>query len=36
GHNIDDLMMSYVAWIMNYQMRKKHGFVGTAQGESIC
>ncbi|GFN94391.1 myosin-viia [Plakobranchus ocellatus] len=36
GHNIDDLMMSYVAWIMNYQMRKKHGFVGTAVGESIC
>ncbi|RUS68806.1 hypothetical protein EGW08_023432 [Elysia chlorotica] len=36
GHNIDDLMMSYVAWIMNYQMRKKHGFVGTPQGESIC
>ncbi|XP_012941273.2 myosin-VIIa [Aplysia californica] len=36
GHNIDDLLMSYVAWLMNYQMRKKHGYLGEMSGESIC
>nr|KAI8726144.1 myosin-VIIa-like [Biomphalaria glabrata] len=35
GHNMDDLLMSYVGWIMNYQMRKKHGYLGDQAGESI-
>ncbi|KAH9508754.1 hypothetical protein Btru_049822 [Bulinus truncatus] len=36
GHNMDDLLMSYVGWTMNYQMRKKHGYLGDQAGESIC
>ncbi|BFZ00532.1 hypothetical protein BsWGS_03571 [Bradybaena similaris] len=36
GHNMDDLLMSYVAWIMNVQMRKKSGYSGGTAGESVC
>ncbi|XP_059160683.1 myosin-VIIa-like isoform X2 [Physella acuta] len=36
GHNMDDLLMSYIGWIMNYQMRKKYGSLGETSGESIC
>ncbi|CAG5121799.1 unnamed protein product [Candidula unifasciata] len=36
GHNMDDLLMSYVAWIMNVQMQKKSGYQGGTAGESVC
>ncbi|XP_071085854.1 myosin-VIIa-like isoform X2 [Haliotis cracherodii] len=36
GHNMDDILMAYISWVMNTQMRKKHGFAGSPAGESTC
>lgn len=35
GHNLDDVVMSHISWVMNAQMRRKHGFFNKA-GESVC
>ncbi|ESO98819.1 hypothetical protein LOTGIDRAFT_213603 [Lottia gigantea] len=35
GHNIDDLIMSYISFLMNIQMSKKTSF-SAAVGESLC
>ena len=35
GHNMDDVLMSHVAWVMNQQMKRKHGFYNNV-GESVC
>jgi len=36
GHNMDDLIMSYVAYIMNSQIKKKPSYAGIVVGESNC
>ncbi|XP_041356325.1 myosin-VIIa-like [Gigantopelta aegis] len=36
GHNMDDVLMSYIGWLMNDQMRRKQGFSGYPIGESHC
>ncbi|XP_067668448.1 myosin-VIIa-like isoform X2 [Haliotis asinina] len=36
GHNMDDILMAYISWVMNTQMRRKHGFAGSPTGESSC
>ncbi|XP_050403190.1 myosin-VIIa [Patella vulgata] len=35
GHNIDDIVMTYISYIMNIQMKKKSGFIASS-GESLC
>ena len=36
GHNMDDIIMAYVAYIMNTQIKKKPSYAGIVVGESIC
>jgi len=36
GHNMDDLIMTYVAYIMNTHIKKKPSYAGIVVGESIC
>ncbi|XP_052216841.1 myosin-VIIa-like isoform X3 [Dreissena polymorpha] len=36
GHNMDDLIMSYVGYIMNTQIKKKPSYAGIVVGESVC
>ncbi|XP_064614936.1 myosin-VIIa-like isoform X2 [Liolophura sinensis] len=37
GHNIDDLVMAYITWLMNYHMKKRVKTVdGDPSGESYC
>ncbi|XP_060074102.1 myosin-VIIa-like [Ylistrum balloti] len=36
GHNIDDIVMSYVAWTMNTHIRKRPKYAGVTVGESSC
>ena len=33
---MDDVIMSYIGWLMNAQMRSKKGFAGYPIGESHC
>ncbi|XP_070184977.1 unconventional myosin-VIIa-like, partial [Littorina saxatilis] len=35
GHNMDDVLMSHISWVMNNQMKRKHGFYNNV-GESFC
>ncbi|KAL8577201.1 hypothetical protein ACOMHN_061328 [Nucella lapillus] len=35
GHNMDDVLMSHIAWVMETQMKRKHGFYNNV-GESFC
>ncbi|KAK3095857.1 hypothetical protein FSP39_020064 [Pinctada imbricata] len=36
GHNIDDIIMSYVALMMNMHIKRKPNYSGVTVGESIC
>lgn len=36
GHNMDDIVMAYVAYIMNTQIKKKPSYAGIVVGESMC
>ncbi|XP_021365755.1 myosin-VIIa-like isoform X3 [Mizuhopecten yessoensis] len=36
GHNIDDVVMSYVAWTMNTHIKKRPKYAGVTVGESSC
>ncbi|KAL4220589.1 hypothetical protein ACF0H5_020986 [Mactra antiquata] len=36
GHNMDDLIMTYVGYIMNTQIKKKPSYAGIIVGESVC
>ena len=33
---MDDIIMAYVAYIMNTQIKKKPSYAGIVVGESIC
>nr|KAG5696739.1 hypothetical protein BaRGS_028859 [Batillaria attramentaria] len=35
GHNVDDVLMSHITWVMNSQMKRKHGFYNNV-GESFA
>ncbi|XP_076453984.1 unconventional myosin-VIIa-like isoform X2 [Babylonia areolata] len=35
GHNMDDVLMAHIGWVMDTEMKKKHGFYNNV-GESIC
>ncbi|XP_076436063.1 myosin-VIIa-like isoform X2 [Babylonia areolata] len=35
GHNMDDVLMAHIAWVMETQMKRKHGFYNNV-GESFC
>lgn len=36
GHNMDDIIMSYVAWMMNTHIKKRPSYSGVTVGESLC
>ena len=36
GHNMDDIIMAYVAYIMSTQIKKKPSYAGIVVGESTC
>lgn len=36
GHNLDDIVMCYVAWMMNKHIKKKPSAAGVTVGESSC
>ncbi|XP_033759791.1 myosin-VIIa-like isoform X2 [Pecten maximus] len=36
GHNIDDIVMAYVAWTMNTHIKKRPKYAGVTVGESSC
>uniref|UniRef100_A0A8W8IV66 Myosin-VIIa n=2 Tax=Magallana gigas TaxID=29159 RepID=A0A8W8IV66_MAGGI len=36
GHNMDDIIMSYVAWMMNTHIQKRPSYAGVTVGESLC
>ncbi|XP_071159111.1 myosin-VIIa-like isoform X2 [Mytilus edulis] len=36
GHNLDDIVMCYVAWMMNKHIKKRPSAAGVTVGESSC
>ncbi|XP_048747216.2 myosin-VIIa-like isoform X2 [Ostrea edulis] len=36
GHNMDDIIMSYVEWMMNAHIQKRPSYAGVTVGESLC
>ena len=36
GHNLDDIIMCYVAWMMNKHIKKRPSAAGVTVGESLC
>ena len=33
---MDDIVMSYVAWMMNTHIQKRPSYAGVTVGESLC